>query len=170
MKILITGRSGLAQALSEVYFDHATTLVSRSNGHDINMIRSWGSKFLDHDMVFNCAYDGLAQIAVLEFFHQYWQKDKSKIIINIGSRVITFPRTETTQQYWSYKVHKQALQATYEQMLPGCLCDIKFINPGPIDTDMVRHLDTEKFDPLDLAQSIKQFAQDPTIKRVDLWV
>lgn len=170
MKVLITGRSGLAKALAEVHKDDCITVASRHSGHDIAMIKKWGEAFLDHDLVYNCAYSAMGQVAVLEFFYDHWKNEPSKIIVNIGSRVTHFPRTEDDGGYWPYKIHKQCLQIAYEQMLPGARCDIKLINPGPIDTDMVRHLSVPKFDPLDLASRVKEFSLDPAIKRVDLWV
>ena len=41
MKILITGTNGLACKLGEAYADHSVSLVSRSNGFDINEINHW---------------------------------------------------------------------------------------------------------------------------------
>lgn len=170
MKVLITGRSGLANALCNVHQDDDVVPASRSDGYDINSIKTWGDRFLSCDLVYNCAYDGMGQLSVLEFFYDNWRDDRSKIIVNIGSRITCFPRAEEKKDYWNYKVHKQALEQAYEQMLPTAKCDIKLINPGPIDTDMIRHLAVPKFDPVDLALRIKNLAQDPVIKRVDLWV
>jgi hypothetical protein len=56
MKILITGTTGLANALGKIYVDHDVTLVSRAGGFDINGIDQWGTQFLNHDCVFNCEY------------------------------------------------------------------------------------------------------------------
>ena len=85
MKILITGSRGLAQQLGKVYVDQSVTLVSRSNGFDINNVDQWGIEFLDSDCVFNCAYDGFAQVKVLEFFYHNWKHNADKKIITIGS-------------------------------------------------------------------------------------
>lgn len=170
MKILITGTRGLANALGNVYADHSVTLVSRSTGFDINCIEQWGSAFLDNDCVFNCAYDGFAQINILEFFYNHWQHNPAKQIITIGSRVVFFKRSEPESGYWAYRLHKQALQQAHDLMLPTAKCDMKIINPGPIDTDMIQHLDCLKMDPVTLANSIKNIASNVTLKRVDLWV
>ena len=70
MKILITGTKGLAKALGDVYDNRLVTLVSHSNGTDINNVDQWGPNFLHYDCVFNCAYDGFALVGVLEFFYQ----------------------------------------------------------------------------------------------------
>lgn len=170
MKILITGQSGLARALADVHHKDHVTCVSQSNSHDIALIKNWGSKFLDCDLVYNCAYSNIHQLTVLEFFYQHWRTDSSKIIVNIGSRVTSYPRIENKKDYWPYLIHKQTLQQAYESMLPDAKCDIKLINPGPIDTDMIRHLSVPKFEPTTLAHRIKNLVADPTIKRVDLWV
>ena len=42
--------------------------------------------------------------------------------------------------------------------------------PGPIDTDMIKHLDTVKLDTGKLADKIKNIVGDPTLKRIDLWL
>jgi hypothetical protein len=169
MKILITGTRGLASALGDAYIDHSVTLVSRSSGHDIHDIQRWGPEFLDQDCVFNCAYDGFAQVNVLEFFYNHWKHDVNKQIVSIGSRTITFKRSENESGYWAYRLHKQALQQAHDSMLLDAKCDMKIINPGPVDTDMIRHLNCVKLDIATLANTIKNIAADATLKRVDLW-
>ena len=170
MKILITGTTGLARALSHAYMDHSVTSVSRSGRFDINCIDQWGHQFLDRDCVFNCAYDGFGQVAVLEFFYKHWKNDPAKQIINIGSRSITFKRLDAELGYWPYRQHKLALQQAVDAMLLDAKCDIKIVNPGPIDTPMVATHQCAKFDPTELADKIKIFAADKSLKRVDLWV
>jgi len=172
MKILVTGTQGLARALGDTYIDtpHSVTLVSRSSGYDINNIAHWGLEFLDYDCVFNCAYHNYAQIKVLEFFYNQWQNDPLKKIITIGSRAITYKRIEADAGYWPYRLHKQALQQAHDSMLLTAKCDMKIINPGPIDTPMIAQHQCVKFDPLVLAAKIKTIVEDPSIKRVDLWL
>jgi len=169
MKILITGTKGLAAALGNTYAEHSVTMVSRSNAFDINHVNIWGSQFLDYDCVFNCAYDGFAQVGVLEFFYTHWKNNPGKKIITIGSRAITHKRIETKSEYWPYRLHKQALQQAHDTMLLDVKCDMKIINPGPIDTDMIKHLDCVKMSADETAFKIKNIVDDPTIKRLDLW-
>lgn len=170
MKILITGIKGLAIALGNVYADQSVTTVSRSGGFDIKNVNDWGKEFLDYDCVFNCAYDDFAQINVLEFFYNHWKNNPDKKIITIGSRVITYKRSESESEYWPYRLHKQALQQAHDTMLLTAKCDMKIIHPGPIDTDMIKHIHCAKMSPVDLAQSIKDIVMSNTIKRVDLWL
>lgn len=170
MKILITGTKGLAHSLGNAYVDHNVTLVSRSHGYDINNITQWGTEFLDYDCVFNCAYDGFAQVGVLEYFFDHWREDSSKKIISIGSRVILYRRTGPEVGYWNYRLHKQALQQAHDAMLLDAKCDMKLINPGPIDTDMLQGIQCSKYNPDALATVIKGIVILPDIKRVDLWV
>ena len=171
MKVLITGSQGLAAALASVYaVDSTVTVVSRSQGFDINRIDQWGSTFLELDCVFNCAYDGIGQVRVLEFFYQHWRLCTDKKIINIGSRSISFPRLDNTHSYWPYRQHKLLLQNTVDAMLADAQCDIKIINPGPIDTPMIAHHNCEKFDPLMLAAEIRSIVANRFIKRVDIWL
>lgn len=172
MKILITGTSGLANELSFVYSGHNVTNVSRSTGHDILKINEWGADFLDCDLVFNCAYCSNGQQLVLEYFHQYWQYDVDKTIVTIGSKVITQPRAElaVANNYWPYRTHKQTLQSMHDTMWPTARCDLKIINPGAFDSDMVAHLDVPKLSLYELAVRVKKYTEDPVVKRVDLWL
>jgi hypothetical protein len=170
MKILITGTQGLAQELASVYSDHTVTSVSLSTGHNILQIRDWGADFLDCDLVFNCAYSGIGQQLVLEYFYHHWQSDKTKSIITIGSKIITQPRADNTDGYWPYRIHKQTLQAMHDTMWPTAQCDLKIINPGAFDSAMVAHLDVPKLELCNLADRIKTFANDPVNKRLDLWL
>ena len=170
MKILITGTKGLAKALGDVYDNRLVTLVSRSNGTDINNVDQWGPNFLHYDCVFNCAYDGFAQVGVLEFFYQNWKINPDKKIITIGSRAITHKRSDPESGYWAYRLHKQALQQAHDTMLLDAKCDMKIIHPGPIDTEMLQHINCVKLNPDVLALKIKNIVEDSTIKRVDLWL
>jgi hypothetical protein len=172
MKILITGTKGLAQELAVVYNNYNVTAVSLSTGYDILKIDQWGVKFIDYDLVFNCAYSGIGQQLVLEYFHHHWRHDPSKTIVSIGSKVITQPSADLTvgNNYWPYRTHKQTLQAMYDSMWPTACCDLKIINPGAFDSAMVAHLDVPKLSLHELATRIKKIACDPIIKRVDLWL
>jgi NAD(P)-dependent dehydrogenase (short-subunit alcohol dehydrogenase family) len=170
MKILITGSTGLAAALAQEFSDHLVTTVSKSNGFNINAIDQWGHQFLDQDCVFNCAYDGFGQVSVLEFFYNHWKTIPNKQIINIGSRAITHKRLDAENGYWPYRQHKQSLQQAVDAMLLDAKCDIKSINPGPINTPMIQHHQCVKFDPVELSQKIRSITEDRTIKRVDLWL
>lgn len=170
MNILITGTKGLANALGDVYSDQSVTLISKSGGYDINKVIEWGSEFLSYDSVINCAYDGFGQLAVLEFFYRHWKNNTTKQIINIGSRCITYKRLDADLGYWPYRQHKQSLQQAVDAMLLDAICDIKIINPGPIDTPMVALHQCAKFNTQELATKIKSIAADPSIKRLDLWL
>lgn len=169
MKVLITGTKGLALALTHVYSTQSVTMVSKSTGHNIHCIELWGQNFLDYDCVFNCAYDGFGQIKVLEYFFYHWAQDCNKIIVSIGSKVTSQPRTGPETGYWDYRLHKQALQLAHQKMVETALCDMKLINPGPIDTAMSSSLNCSKFSPAQLAQHIGKIVQVPEIKQVDLW-
>jgi hypothetical protein len=172
MKILLTGTQGLAQQIAAVYDSNHCVCVSRSTGHDIHLVDTWGDSFLDFDMVFNCAYGNGGQLAVLEYFFNNWQLRKEKSIITIGSKVITQPRVELEldHEYWPYRHHKCSLQIMHDRMLSTAQCNMKIINPGVLDTDMARNLSAKKMSPLYLAKKIQSIVDDPTIKRIDLWL
>jgi hypothetical protein len=174
MKILITGNQGLAKALGELLSsDHFVTHVSRSTGHDIANIQQWASNFYHYDMCINSAYYSWNQVEVLEQFFLAWHQDSNKHIINIGSTISDYVRNETDKEheYMSYRVHKQALQLAFTKLVKQSACNIKLINPGTMNTDMLKHLDfSNKMQPEFVAQKIISVLFDPCIKRVDLWL
>lgn len=170
--ILITGTQGLAQSLAQVYKDHAVTLVSKSTGHNIHQVSSWGSSFLHYDTLINCAYDGFGQIAVLEYFFQAWKSNPNKVIVNIGSKAADSSRSEIDQQnhYWSYRLHKQALTQAHQTMSLRCQCTLKLVNPGAFESAMTQHLTHPKMPSITVAQHVRQCIEDPLMKRMDLWL
>jgi|GEM_PF-6579512 len=170
MKILITGTDGLAKSLAECYQSHQVDCVSRSTGHDIKNIDTWGHVFLGYDIVFNCAYEYHGQVAVLEFFYKNWKNDPTKTIVSVGSRIISYPGLDNNNDYFPYKISKISLQLTHDQMLINADCRLLIVNPGPFDTAMVAHHDCVKFSPDQLAKKIVWFVEDSSIKRVDLWL
>ncbi len=173
MRILITGTRGLAQGLMQsLESDHSVTCVSRSTGHDILQIEQWGQDFLEYDMVINCAYSGLGQLFVLEYFYNAWHNNEQKHIINLGSRASYYPRSEQNldQEFWPYRLHKQTLEKAWEKMVNSA-CDVKLINPGPIDTDLIRNIENiKKMSVTEAADRMIKYILDPVVRRVDLWL
>jgi hypothetical protein len=174
MNILITGNRGLAKALGELLtVDHSVTYVSRSTGHNIVNIKQWAPDFYHYDMCINSAYHNWDQVEVLEQFFWAWNHDPNKHIVNIGSTISDYARTETNKEheYMNYRVHKQALQLAFSKLVKQSLCNIKLINPGAMDTDMLKHLDfSNKMQPEFVAQKIVSVLFDPCVKRLDLWL
>lgn len=174
MNILITGTTGLAQALKqELDKDHNVTCVSRSTGHNIKDVLTWGPSFYHYDVCINSAYDQWAQVSVLEQFYYAWRDDPSKQIVNIGSSIIDYARIEREKEYeyMNYKIHKQALQSAFYKLVKLSKCDIKLINPGAIDTAMIQHLNfAEKMTPAFVAEKIVDIMKETSFKKVDLWL
>lgn len=173
MNILITGNRGLAKELQIVLLHegHLVTCVSKSTGHDIANVKGWAPQYYHYDVCINCAYSTWHQIDVLEQFYYAWKDDPEKQIINIGSKIADYARIETEidYQYMDYRLHKQALQSAYNRLINTAQCDIKLINPGAIDTDMIAHLSCHKMTPQWVAQQIVDIMKQPAIRRVDLW-
>jgi dTDP-4-dehydrorhamnose reductase len=174
MNILITGTSGLANALSqELNKSNTVTCVSRSTGHDIKNILKWAPDFYHYDVCINCAYDQWSQVDVLEQFYYAWRSDAGKQIINIGSSIVDYTRIEQDKEheYMVYKIHKQALQSAFYKLVKLAKCDIKLINPGAIDTTMIKHLNfAKKMTSAFVAKKIVSVMKEPTFKKVDLWL
>lgn len=170
-RVLITGNRGLAAGLARRLSHWHVDLAARSEGLDIADVHQWGHSYLDHDAVINCAYSGWHQITVLEYFFQHWQMDANKLIVTIGSTVTDYARIERERdhEYWSYRAHKQALQHSFARMCSTARCDLKLINPGAIDTDMIQHLECRKFDADWVADQVAWLMTQPHIHRIDLW-
>lgn len=172
MKILITGSKGIAYALRKAYmYDHEVNLVSRSTGHNISKIATWAVNYQDYDMFINCATSDYYQTKALEVFANIWHDDESKTIVNIGSKVIDYARTEVDKdyKYFRYRNQKTALQNANNRLANTAKCKLVMINPGPVDTDLIAHLDCAKMDPNRLAHIIKISLEIPEIRRIDLW-
>jgi len=171
MKILVTGTRGLAAGLQQSLQHHSIVCVSKTTGHNILDVDRWAADFIDMDVVVNCAYDGLGQVKVLEYFYNQWKTDASKIIVNIGSKCIVQPRIELEKdwQYWPYRLHKQFLQTMHDNMSKDCECNLKIINLGAIDTDMTSHLLTSKLAVSHASDMTKFLIENPELKRIDLW-
>lgn len=173
MNILLTGNTGLAAAIIQHLSNDQYTIssCSKSSGHDIQNIDSWGHKYINYDTVINCACEEWGQLQVLEFFYAHWRLDNTKIIINVGSIVTDYTRTEKELdfEYSKYRLQKQALQLAFQKMSRRALCDIKLINPGPIDTAMVNHLKCNKLSTDSVAKHVCRMLTQSDIKRLDLW-
>lgn len=170
MKIVITGTEGIGSALYDAFKnEHEVSMISRRTGHDIKNVSLWGDNFINYDMLINNAYDGFHQVDVLNYFYNIWQNDPNKKIINIGSRCITYKRSDHPA-VWTYRQHKQALQTAVDSMMSTAKCDIKIINPGVVDTKMSSGVNDLKFSTKEIADRIKSYSQDPTLKRIDLWL
>jgi hypothetical protein len=172
MRVLLTGDTGLAKTLRTTLDpDYVVTTVSRKNGFDLANVSSWAHLYFDYDIVINNAYHRWSQVEVLETFVNEWHNDSSKIIINVGSTISDYTRSEThlEHQYLQYRLHKQALQLAFQKISKTACCDVKLINPGPFESDMSKHLDVAKLSKETVASYIKWMLGQPTIKRLDLW-
>jgi hypothetical protein len=50
-------------------------------------------------------------------------------------------------------------------------CDVKLINPGPIDTDLIRNIENiKKMSVTEAADRMTKYILDPVVRRVDLWL
>lgn len=167
MKIIVTGTRGLAKSLQTL--PHEVICLGRE--FDISRVREWAESFVDADCLVNCAYNQFDQVTVLETFANLWRDNKNKIIINVGSAVADYTRSELLKdhEYWPYRVHKQALQSSFNRLTKECSCAVKLINPGAIDTDMIQHLTVPKMSVEQVTQYVNQLITDPVLKRIDLW-
>lgn len=170
-KVLITGSGGLSAALALEYSDCSVYCTSRSNDELLEYVDSWGNQHLDCDIVFNCAHSDLGQLKVLKFFSERWKDLSNKTIVNIGSIVADYPRSEVSKErdFFEYRYSKQCLQTAFSDIAKSYSCDIRLFNLGPIDTDMTKHIDCVKLDKHDVAKKIRQTLEQTKFKRIDFW-
>jgi hypothetical protein len=173
MNIVITGSQGLSNSLGKLLAEnHNVFYAGRNNGYDIVNVAQWAEKFYNYDVCINCAYYKWSQCDVLEQFYNMWKDDSGKQIINIGSSIVDYSRLESAKEheYLDYKIHKQALQLTFHKLVKLANCDIKLINPGAIESDRIKHINTNKMNVVFLAERILTIMQEPAYRKVDLWL
>ncbi len=170
MNIIITGTRELSAALAE-YLSTSNTVHCLDRTKDINDVAQWGNKFVDVDCIINCAYDGFGQLAVLDHFACMWANHPDKTIINIGSIVSDYPRSEKEKdgEYFPYRIHKQALQKGFSSLVRDTKCSIKLINLGPFESEMSRHIKIKKLTSNQVCRYVDLLLSDSNIKRIDVW-
>ena len=170
-KVLITGSGGLSRALAYAYSECNVFCTSRSQSYYLESVETWGAEFLDYDVVFNCAYSDLGQIKVLKYFSDHWKNDPTKTIVNIGSIVADYPRSEVANErdFFEYRYSKQSLQQAFSDIAKTYNCDLRLINLGPIETDMTQHIPCAKLKPISCAVTIRKAIEETKFKRIDFW-
>lgn len=144
-KIAITGHSkGIGEALTKLYTEagHEVLGFSRSNGYDL-FTEEGKDAVLAHALNENCdifinnAFADAAQITLFRAFYEQWRYDNTKTIVNINSRAKYGPIAGR-----EYSMVKKMLHKEWVKILENDgdrLCRIININPGYVDTQMIRH-------------------------------
>jgi len=157
MKIALTGHTkGLGKSLFDKFQinQHEVLGFSRSNGYDLtnaNTINKIVTEIENCDVFINNALP--SQITLFENVFKSWQNDNTKTIVNISS----FLKYRDISNYATeYSINKNKL---YKSTLKPILeknkqCRLICINPGYIDTDMVRSKNVVKMSPDDCADII----------------
>jgi hypothetical protein len=148
MKVAITGHTrGIGRAIAELYPDHIG--FSRSNGYDISiqtLREQIVSESSDCDVFVNNAHCLDNQTTMFEEIFDAWRNNKSKTIINIGSRAIYEDVNKDKSENFLSAVSDQGNYIAYKSKLsevsnPGNSynrqCRIININPGWVATDKV---------------------------------
>lgn len=173
MKIAITGHTkGIGKAIADTFSEHTIIGLSRSNGYDINNTSQICKAIVDCDIFINNAYNSDCQTSLLEKMFMLW-REKDKLIINIGSTVTDYPRTEIDKDHlpWDYRDDKKLLQATFRKLAKmNCNCRLALVTPGSTDTDMVRHHNNPKLDPNEVANAVKLIVENKYLKEIVLYV
>lgn len=173
MKIAITGHTkGLGLSCFQLLAKNYEIIgLSSSNGYDINNTDHILNAIKTADVFINNAYSGYAQANLLEKVYTEWQY-QNKIIINISSTVTEFSRTEENLNHlpWPYRDHKAALEKIFKQYARNNNnCRIQLLRPGPMDTDMIKHLTCKKLDTNIVAYHIKQMIETKEILEMTLY-
>jgi len=150
MKIAITGHSkGIGNKIYESLLKEGHTVkgFSRTNGWDLTILKNRNdfiNELADFDCFINNAYphkfyqsiEGFIQVDLLNQAWLKWEKDPTKVIINISSGL-----TDTVKNYYHpASIHKIALDETCKQ-LRSCRSWPHIVNlrPGYTDTDRIKN-------------------------------
>ena len=172
MKIAITGHSqGIGLAIADRLNQHDIHGLSRTNGYDITNTSQIINAVRDCDVFINNAYHSYCQTELLSTLYLEWQ-DLNKIIINIGSAVTAYPRTEVllNDQPWPYRDHKISLEKEFRKLAwQGTNCRLALINPGATDTTMMQAHNCIKLNPIEIAKAVELVLTNPYIKEMTVY-
>jgi len=173
-KIAITGHtSGIGKACAEVFSAHEIFGYSTSTGWDLAEPWKIMKDILrqDCDVFINNAYYETSQSELLKQVHAHW-KNTNRTIINIGSYITDYPRLEKAldSEPWEYRDNKQDLLATFRTIAQSnTQCNVHMISPGPVDTPMIKHIDTTKMHACKVASLVNLMLETPYLKEVTLY-
>lgn len=173
MKIAVTGHSsGIGKACLNTLRCTVSSGYSRRNGWNISdsdtLIQELVTK--NYDIVINNAYQETHQSDILEKLFHVW-REKPKVIISIGSYVIDYPRIQSSDSgAWPYRDHKKHLANLFRKLAKlESKCRLGLINPGPVDTKMIAHLDVPKLSAIKVAETVQLMIDNAHIKEVTLY-
>jgi NAD(P)-dependent dehydrogenase (short-subunit alcohol dehydrogenase family) len=173
MIIAITGHTkGIGLAITTLLNKNNTIIgLSRSNGYNLEDITPIIDAVRHADVFINNAYHKYQQCNILKQLANEWQ-GTNKQIINIGSTCVNYPRTELEldNDPWEYRDHKTALQKLFRKLVKeNNACTINLINPGGVNTDMIKHLSGPKLTTQEVANAVKFIIDNKKIKELTLW-
>lgn len=172
MKIAITGHSrGIGLAITNQLTQHDIIGLSRTNGYDIANISQIIDAVRDCDVFINNAYSDYCQTELLSALYSEWQ-DLNKVIINIGSAITVYPRTELAlnDQPWPYRDHKISLEKEFRKLSwQGNTCKLALVNPGATDTDMMQSHNCIKLNPIEIAKAVELVLNNVYIKEITIY-
>ena len=172
MKIAITGHSrGIGLAIANQLTQHDIIGLSRSNGYDLANISQIIDAVRDCDVFVNNAYYDYYQTTLLSTLYAEWQ-DLNKVIINIGSAITVYPRTEIAlnNQPWPYRDHKISLETEFRKLSwQGNNCKLALVNPGSTDTDMMRSHNCIKLNPIEIAKAVELVLNNLYLKEITVY-
>ena len=138
MKYAITGHTkGIGKAFASLpHVKDNFVGFSRGNGYNIKEVedrRKIIREAIDCDVFINNAYQLYYQTDMLYELHKKWQKDSTKIIINIGSNtthgIKSFPHV--------YTAHKASLETASIQLNNANLCKVVLLKFGWVGTEKI---------------------------------
>lgn len=173
MNIAISGHTkGIGNACCKLLEkSHQIIGLSRETGFDINDRPRVISAIKDADVFINNAYAGYSQAYLLHELLAIWQHER-KIIINIGSSCTRYRRAEQHLDHlpWEYRDHKMALDSVFRTSINLTpVCSVHLLSPGPVDTDMVKHVNCKKLKPDAVAEAAQLMIRTPSIIELVLY-
>ena len=111
----------------------------------------------DFDVFINCSHYEFNQTELLYRLFEA-NKDRECHIISIGSVSSDGDRKSINK----YAIEKAALEKACQQLsLVSDKCKVSLIKPGRINTKMVKHIDSKKMEPEEVAKAVVWVATQP---------
>lgn len=179
MLVAITGHAkGIGAAITEALNEKGHTVIGfdLETGDDIRDADSIVEQAKTADVFINNAYVPGAQIVMLQKIFEEWRDDPTKTIINMGSKAKYFPvgHNQVTPAMSQYTLYKRMITEEFQRMqfYSKKQCRLIGINPGFVDTEMTKDLQTLKLTPEAIADAVVwtlEMPQDVEIGELSIW-
>lgn len=179
MLVAITGHAkGIGAAITEALNERGHTVIGfdLETGDDIRDADSIVEQAKTADVFINNAYAPGAQVTLLQKIFAEWAEDKTKTIVNMGSKAKYFPtgQSQITPNMVQYTLDKRTMDEVTKgfQFYANKQCRLITINPGFVVTDLTKNLDKVMLTAEAIADAVVwtlEMPQDVEIGELSIW-